>query len=316
MRWAQSSKPLLGGLSFFGAFMLASIIGIIYKDVSKPDIVLMISGAAGFLLGCLDDTITMRACWKFFFQFTIANFIFFNGVQIEVTPVAIFNYIVTISWIVGLMNSINMIDNMDGIAATICIFILAAAISISFFYYRNSHTLIIFLCIAVLIALCVFMKFNYSPAQLFMGDAGSQFLGAVLSVISILFFWQFRDIDARGLQIKQWIVPLVLFIVPLTDTATVVFRRTLRGQRFWIGGRDHTTHYIAYMGCSDAQVNVIIALLSAISFIISLIIIYLFSNNEWKYYYSFLVFIYLMLLFISMQAVITRVEYINSKKTT
>jgi UDP-GlcNAc:undecaprenyl-phosphate GlcNAc-1-phosphate transferase len=98
-----------------------------------------------------------------------------------------------------------------------------------------------------------------------MGDTGSQFLGAFLSALSIVFIWNFREPDGPYFQIRQFVAPLLIFIVPLIDTATVAIRRMLRGHSPFVGGKDHITHHLAMLGLKDNFVCIAYLLLSLIS---------------------------------------------------
>lgn len=132
-----------------------------------------------------------------------------------------------------------------------------------------------------------------------MGDTGSQFLGAFLSGMSIVYLWQFRADTGEYFQIKQFLLPVLAFIVPIIDTTTVFVRRLLRRQSPFVGGRDHTTHHLVYLGLSDGQVS---AFLLAIS-LLSVAIIYFIAQvvNSWTFTYSMVVLLYILLMFIIFQ---------------
>jgi len=100
-----------------------------------------------------------------------------------------------------------------------------------------------------------------------MGDTGSQFLGVFLASTSILFFWNFKDPKdvTVFIQLRQFVVPMLLFIVPLIDTTTVTIRRLMRRQSPFVGGKDHITHHLAYLGLSDVMVAVVLIVTSLIS---------------------------------------------------
>jgi UDP-GlcNAc:undecaprenyl-phosphate GlcNAc-1-phosphate transferase len=129
--------------------------------------------------------------------------------------------------------------------------------------------------IGVLGALFGFLFFNWHPSRIYMGDTGSQFLGVFLASTSILFFWNFKDPNVTVfIQLRQFVVPMLLFSVPLIDTTTVTFRRLLRRQSPFVGGKDHITHHLAYLGLSDIMVAVtlIVASLIPLPFVMLLVL--------------------------------------------
>jgi UDP-GlcNAc:undecaprenyl-phosphate GlcNAc-1-phosphate transferase len=100
---------------------------------------------------------------------------------------------------------------------------------------------------------------------MYMGDTGSQFLGAFLSAASIHFIWNFRDLNGPAFQIRQFTTPLLVFAIPLIDTTTVSIRRLMRGSSPFVGGKDHITHHLAFLGFKDSTVAFIYLMLSIIS---------------------------------------------------
>jgi UDP-GlcNAc:undecaprenyl-phosphate GlcNAc-1-phosphate transferase len=173
-----------------------------------------------------------------------------------------------------------MLDNMDGVVSSISIVIILGILSVCalsgiyepFFFITS---------LGVVAALLGFLFFNWNPSKMYMGDTGSQFLGAFLSAISILFIWNLRDTQGPQYQIRQFVAPMLIFIVPLIDTTTVSIRRMMRGHSPFVGGRDHITHHLAMMGVKDYFVCTIYVLLSALS--IGLFLFLHFNNYETKY---------------------------------
>jgi UDP-GlcNAc:undecaprenyl-phosphate GlcNAc-1-phosphate transferase len=209
------------------------------------------------------------------------------------------------------MNSINMIDNMDAIASSISISILIAAIMVM--HYSGNNTSISPYFIACMIgALIGFVKWNWYPSKIMMGDTGSQFLGVLLATVSISLFWKFRILDGRSLQVKQWLFPYLVFLTPFIDTVTVVFRRTIRGQGFWVGGRDHITHILVYFGLSQRAVAWVVIGSSLVNILLGWYMLHLMEN--WKYWYSILFALYMFIVFIFMQIIYVRASYkMNAK---
>lgn len=269
IRWAPSAKPALGGLSFYIIFLLAfSFLTIFSFSTGHPiggDLVgLLLACTVGFMVGLADDAYNTNPLLKAFAQFTCANILITMGIIIEISPFMPINYFFTIVWVIGMMNSINMLDNMDGIATVVAISATLAALLIVFILGDSANPYVILL-LGVLAALIGFLIYNWNPSKMYMGDTGSQFLGVYLAAISIIFFWNYRDPDGSMFQIKQFLIPIVIFMAPFIDTLTVVSRRILRGQSPFVGGSDHITHHFGYLGMSDRSVALIIALICTLS---------------------------------------------------
>lgn len=280
VRWSSAVKPSLGGLSFFLIFLITiAASGFIpggSNEIFQDQKMLGILAATtlGFIIGLADDSYNTNPLVKFIGQLTCAFILIFANVYIHVTGNFAFDYLITILWVVGLMNSINMLDNMDGITTTTSIVILIAAV---FIFYSETVTFpaLLLLLSGILGALFGFLFFNWNPAKMYMGDTGSQFLGVFLAAISILLFWGVRDNVSGIIQIKQFVLPLLIFTVPLMDTLTVFIRRLLKKQSPFVGGKDHTTHQLVFFGFSEKQAAWVLILLGTLS---SALAIALFNN--------------------------------------
>jgi UDP-GlcNAc:undecaprenyl-phosphate GlcNAc-1-phosphate transferase len=149
------------------------------------------------------------------------------------------NYVVTIFWIVGICNSINFFDNLDGGAsgtvAVISIFLFAIA-------FNQGQSLVSALAVVTAGATLGFLIWNKVPAKIYMGDAGALFLGIIIAVLTI-------RLDPKvGPQSRALAIPLLLMAVPILDTTTVVFSRLNRGISPFTGGRDHLSHRLMRKG--------------------------------------------------------------------
>src|SRR4029079_12727964 len=148
--------------------------------------------------------------------------------------------------------------------------------------------------IGVLGALIGFLKFNWSPSKIFMGDTGSQFLGVFLASTSMLFLWQFNEGNQGILQVKPFVLPALFFIIPIIDTTTVTVRRLLRGQSPFVGGKDHITHHFAYLGLKEPSIVLLLLGTTLISFPLALMLIK--NPLSWNYYVSFGTLAYVVIL--------------------
>jgi UDP-GlcNAc:undecaprenyl-phosphate GlcNAc-1-phosphate transferase len=303
IRWGSSSKPSLGGFSFYIVFLISiAMLGVVPTTddgvFNKQLIGLMAASSLGFLLGLADDAYNTNPLVKFIGQFTCANLLITTGYTIHMSPIIELNYFITVLWVIGLMNSINMLDNMDGITASTSASILLGGV-VLIISDKGIDTFYLIIILGVLGALIGFLLFNWHPSKMYMGDTGSQFLGVFLAGISILFFWDYRQDEFSIIDFRQFLFPMLLFIVPLVDTATVFIRRLARKQSPFVGGKDHTTHHLAYLGLSDRQVATALLILSLVS--VGLVY-YLHSLfDRWENIYTILGFIYFLAVFLIMQ---------------
>ena len=306
VRWAAAAKPPVGGMSFYAVLFL-TILGLSFSfnsDISWSFVSLFVGVAlpvtVGFFVGLADDSYNTSPLIKFVGQFSCAGLFILAGVVIPISDNNILNYWFTVTWVVGMMNSINMLDNMDGIVSSVSLVSLGLALMI-IFSSKSQNLMDIILITAVIGALIGFLFFNWNPAKIYMGDTGSQFLGAFLSWVSIQYFWQFRDFAAGGFQIKQFLIPALAFIIPLIDTVTVTLRRLARGVSPFVGGRDHTTHHLAYLGIKDKNVVRIMIGISVVSALVAFKILPILNSSEWHWSFSLATIIYYLTIFFGLQ---------------
>ncbi len=290
IRWGSQSKPALGGISFYIIFLF-SIAG--YTIMVNSDLIannkqflgLLMSTTVGFLMGLADDAYNTNPLLKFLAQILCGLILVSTGTYIHLFSQDSLNYLFTVVWVVGIMNSINMLDNMDGITTTVSISIILSVLSL--LCIKSNFTNINFIVLlGVLASLIGFLFYNWHPSKIYMGDTGSQFLGIFLAAIGIIYFW--NDILIANFSMKfnlrKIIVPLLVFIMPIVDTTVVVINRISKGQSPFIGGKDHTTHRLAYLGLSDRQVAVVFFTISIIS---SGLVVFIHNYiSAWSYWIS------------------------------
>ena len=305
IRWSNISKPSLGGISFYMTylmgFMLYAIIfgkSDVFQNIELLGFFCSISLA--FLLGLSDDAYDTKPLLKFLTQVSCGVLLIFTDNQIELFPWEWLNAFATIFWVVAIMNSINMLDNMDGIATIASIFIILSMIGISipFNFLDNVDY---FLLIAILGSLVSFLIFNWNPSKMFMGDTGSQFLGMFLAYYSIQLLWNSGIAENDYSIVSNMTLVLITFSIPIVDTTFVVIRRIMKGQSPAIGGKDHTTHTLFYKGFSDRQVAYVFLMLGMISCLLSLNIAKFIPKNSlvlvliWIYIIALLVTVFNLL---------------------
>jgi UDP-GlcNAc:undecaprenyl-phosphate/decaprenyl-phosphate GlcNAc-1-phosphate transferase len=306
VRWAAAAKPPVGGMSFY-VVLIGAILGLLLSfnaNISWSFVSLFIGivlpVTVGFFVGLADDSYNTSPLIKFIGQFSCAGLFILAGVVIPISDNNILNYWFTVTWVVGMMNSINMLDNMDGIVSSVSLVSLGLALMV-IFSSKNQNLTDIIIITAVIGALIGFLFFNWNPAKIYMGDTGSQFLGAFLSWVSIQYFWQFRDFEEGGIQVKQFLIPALAFIIPLMDTVTVTLRRLARGVSPFVGGRDHTTHHLAYLGIKDKNVVRIMIAISIVSALGAINILPILKSMEWHWSFSLATIIYYLSVFFGLQ---------------
>ena len=305
IRWAANVKPAIGGISFFILFLVSiSVIGTLPRQsnylLDKHLIGIIASSCLGFLLGLADDAYNTNPLAKFIAQLSCAFILIISDVYIKVSGNPAFDFVITVFWVIGLMNSINMLDNMDAITTTISMSIILGLITVVAISGHSLSAFYLVMLVGVMGALTGFLYFNWNPSKIYMGDTGSQFLGVFLASTSILFFWNFRDEGSTEfIQLKQFVIPMLFFIVPLIDTMTVTIRRLMRKQSPFVGGKDHITHHLVYLGLSDRLVALTLISVSLLSLPAALFLIV--DMVEWTWMVTLGAFAYFGLVFIIFQ---------------
>jgi len=280
IRWASTSKPAFGGISFYIVFLISLTSYSMFfpaEEVlwNKKVVGLLGTATLAFMMGLADDAYNTKPLLKLFVQILCGAILCYSGIHIGIFSNMMMNYILTILWVVGIMNSVNMLDNMDGIATIVAIFIFSTAGML--IYISGAHNNIHFLMLIGLVgSLLGFLIFNWNPSKLYMGDTGSQVIGLMLASIGIIYFWNNSASMNDSISIsKQLLTVSVAFILPLADTCIVIINRLLEKRSPFIGGRDHTTHNLFYRGITEKRIAV---LFGGIGFC-SLIIVYIMETK-------------------------------------
>lgn len=302
IRWSLTSKPSLGGISFYIVFLVGFMFYAIYfgqEDVFENESLLGLfySVSVAFLLGLSDDAYDTKPVIKLLLQILCGVILIKTGNGVALFGNDWINYTITIFWVVGIMNSINMLDNMDGITTIISISIITAVIFILVPFSLNNNIDIFFL-ITALGSLFGFLAFNHPPAKMFMGDTGSQFLGVILAYFSIKYLWN-NAVDTSNFSTFANVSLIVTaFSLPLIDTIIVSINRLLRGKSPMVGGKDHTTHHLVYKGFSESLVFYIFTLLGVTSGILTFIFQRYIPYNSysylvlWAYFFALFFFLF------------------------
>lgn len=269
VRWS-TSKPTIGGISFFATFISASFVFYATQELTSENLFeffgLITSVTLGFFIGLQDDAYNTRPLLKFLGQVTCGVALIIFDTHIDLFGIEILDYFLTIFWVVGIMNSVNLLDNMDGVTGSVSLIISAITILlISLFPGNPNLNPFLFLLVALVGAYIGFLILNWKPAKIYMGDTGSQFLGAFLAFLGIKFFWNIHEFNPSVDVSMQIIAPIMVFMVPIMDTTFVVIARISRGSSPFVGGKDHLTHNMNYLGVAEPFVPVVLGLVSMIS---------------------------------------------------
>jgi UDP-GlcNAc:undecaprenyl-phosphate GlcNAc-1-phosphate transferase len=217
-----------------------------------------IGAIATTILGWLDDKHELKALPKFIGQFLVALLVAIACKRITLfVPNIAFSYIITIMWLLTVMNAFNFMDNMNGLCGGVgaiggFMFALIAA--------ANGEYLVALAGFLICGALVGFLPWNFPKARSFLGDAGSQLVGYLLAVMAILPHFYTKQNPNRLAVLS----PLLVLAVPLVDLAQVVILRTLNGKPFWIGDMNHLSHRLARAGLSRTQAVLVLWLAAAV----------------------------------------------------
>lgn len=313
IRWSTTSKPAFGGISFFIVFLLGfSFYQVIFPNydtpIDLPLIGVILASSLGFLTGLADDAYNTNPTLKSIAQALCAIILIVTGTYIDVFELQWINYILTFIWVVGLMNSINMLDNMDAVSTVASISALSCMLLVMIFDAEYSMVLFTIV-VGLLGALLGFLFFNWNPSKMYMGDTGSQFLGIILAALSIPLLWNHTMMNEEVVS-RQFILPAIAFIVPLSDTTTVVINRLMEKRSPFVGGKDHTTHHLSYLGLSDQSVALLLAGIGLFSSVVLLMAI---SILEWTHLFTILFSLYVILVFLSL-FLVTKYEKLKKAK--
>ena len=288
IRWNSNAKPALGGISFFVVFLITFIcLELLLSSTNtylsdRKLLGILATVTIAFIMGLADDAFDTNPTLKFITQFSCGIILLISGTKLNAFESDFINDAITIFWVIGLMNSINMLDNMDGITTTISMVIISFGLYINII---NNQALspVPFLSVGVLGSLGGFLIYNWHPSKMFMGDTGSQFLGLFTAILGIDYCWNIPYSSEVVLPLqsvsKSFLIAILVFIIPICDTTTVVINRIAKGQSPFVGGKDHTTHHLFFNGVTEKRIAVLYVLLSIIGCYLAHHIIH---DNNWN----------------------------------
>lgn len=241
-RWHRSPTALLGGVGIYGAFLAAYLA--FGRGAPVTDVIVLI-GTAMCAVGLIDDVYRLKPYAKLVVQVAAAGAAVSFGLRLPWTSSDALDALVTVVWLVGITNAVNLLDNMDGLAAGITA-IAAGFLLVNF--VLNEQYAEAAVPAALIGAALGFLVFNFHPASIFMGDSGSMFVGFVLAATALASEYG----RSRGV-VAVLSTPVLILLLPIFDTCLVTATRRLSGRAITRGGRDHTSHRLVALGMSERR---------------------------------------------------------------
>ncbi|MBT6047454.1 MAG: hypothetical protein HOG49_11590 [Candidatus Scalindua sp.] len=262
-RWHKKPTALLGGVGIYISFIIPALI---FVPLNALTVGVLLCATAMFSLGLYDDLREVKPYTKLIFQIIVTIMVIMVGVKVKIIPLIYIAIPLTVFWIVGITNALNILDNMDGLSSGIA---FVASICILIYSIQNNLHLVTLFSSILSGTTLGFLIFNFNPAKIFMGDCGSLFLGFLLSIVTILGTWQ----EATNLLFVL-LVPLFILVIPIFDTTLVTFYRKTYGRSISQGGKDHSSHRLVFLGLSERKA---VLILMGISLFFGILIIFLSS---------------------------------------
>ncbi len=275
-RMHKKPIPRLGGLAIYLGFMISVFL---FADINAEFTGILIGATIIVILGIIDDCRPLSAKLKFIIQIVAAAVPVAFGLSIEFftnpnifsdtlyIDLGFFSIPITILWIVGITNSVNLIDGLDGLAVGVSSISSFTLLAIALLVGEPYVAVIV----AALTGACIgFMPYNLNPATIFMGDTGATFLGYILATVSILGLFKFY-------AIVSFAIPFLILGLPIFDTAFAIIRRVLSGRSPMSPDRGHVHHRLIDMGFNQKQA---VAILYTISGVLGLSAVVLTTSGE------------------------------------
>ena len=275
-RLVNKNTPPLGGVASAAAFFIS------VNFLGDADYNFIIIGAFSLLisiLGSIDDFFNLSWKIKLFFQsIFVAMPIIYLNIFLNIESLLnldlnnSFNFLISVLWVILIINSINFIDNMDGLAVVVTGSICYQSILLTYSLNQNKLT---DLSVVLLFVILGFFIYNFPPAKLYLGDSGSLFIGFCLGFLSILFTWN----SEQDYLLSYALSPVLLFFtIPLLDFLVIMWHRISNGISPTQGGTDHISHRLLAKGFSEKQVLFLFFIFSALNFVMILGYVFLDST--------------------------------------
>lgn len=261
-RWHKKPTAMLGGV----AIWLSVVISFFAFIPRTPyGLVVMAASTFLFLVGLVDDFLHTKPYQKLIGQVMGSAFVIYYGLSLPWTSYSALNVAITIFWLIGITNAVNLLDNMDGLATGIAV-IASGFLALSFLSTGQITEALMLLTFAG--ALLGFLVYNSNPASIFMGDSGSMFIGFFLASSAL--------VNVSGGRSRSLLpvlaVPILVLFIPIFDTTFVTILRKFSGRAASQGGRDHTSHRLVALGLSERHAVWMLYGFAALSGVLALLV--------------------------------------------
>jgi UDP-GlcNAc:undecaprenyl-phosphate GlcNAc-1-phosphate transferase len=259
-RWHERATPMFGGVGIFAGFVAAVLLALATGAIEWSGELGGILGGIAllFVAGLVDDFRHLSPIAKLAAQIAAAVMVLASGLEVEIVGNEALAWAIGLLWLVGITNAFNLLDNMDGLAATL------AAIACGYFAIdaatEHENDTVLVLALSLGIACVAFLPFNLRPgrkAAVFMGDSGSQVLGFGLASLALASSW-----TVAGTTFATVLLPLLVLAIPILDTTLVTLVRLAQRRPVTQGGKDHTSHRLVYYGLSESKAVLLLAVVA------------------------------------------------------
>lgn len=261
-RWHKRSTAMMGGVAIYVTTCLMFFVSV---EMTRETMIILGGSSVLFLVGLLDDFLKIKPYQKLIGQFIGAAIIIGFGLVLPWTNYELVNIAITAFWLIGITNAINLLDNMDGLAAGIS---AIAAFILAFGFAATGQPNEVVLLAVFVGALLGFLTLNFNPASIFMGDSGSMFVGFFLACCVLL-----NQVGGRSRSVMSVLaVPALILFVPIFDTTFVTILRKIWGRKASQGGRDHTSHRLVALGLSERSAVLMLYTFALLAGVLSLFV--------------------------------------------
>jgi UDP-GlcNAc:undecaprenyl-phosphate/decaprenyl-phosphate GlcNAc-1-phosphate transferase len=259
-RWHDRVTPTFGGVGLAAGTAAGVGVAVAAGAVAPSwQLAGILAGSALlFAAGLVDDIRHLSPVTKLAAQFAAAGIAIAAGLRVELVSNDVLGVAIALLWLVGITNAFNLLDNMDGLAATLatvaCAYFAIDAATV------HENDLVLVLALSLAFACLGFLPFNLRPragARVFMGDGGSQLLGFTLAALGLASSW-----TTAGTTVATMLLPLLVLAIPILDTTLVTIRRLAERRPVTQGGTDHTSHRLVYYGLSETRAVALLALIA------------------------------------------------------
>ncbi|MCQ4923171.1 undecaprenyl/decaprenyl-phosphate alpha-N-acetylglucosaminyl 1-phosphate transferase [Tissierella carlieri] len=250
----KEAMPLIGGLAIFVAVIVVTLI---FLPLEKEIISIIIGGTVIVIGGIIDDLKELKPKTKFMFQIIAGLILIFGDVKVDFitnpftknSSLLYLNWLsipITLFWVVGITNTLNFIDGLDGLSAGVAMISSITLMIVASKGYTSNYISVIIMSAAIAGACLGFLPFNFNPAKIFMGDTGALFLGFMLAAITI-------EGVMKSVATIAIVAPILILSVPIFDTTFAIFRRLLNGQSISAADKGHLHHRLLSRGYSQRK---------------------------------------------------------------